>query len=266
MPELPEVETIRRDLEKYTLGKRIKEVIINNPKIIKEPKPQEFKKRVEGLTIKNISRKAKVLILELSSKDYVVIHLRLTGVLTYGEKKTEARVSFLLSDNKYLNLSDQRMLGEIRLVKDWKELKFIKELGPEPFQISLEEFKEMIKKKKMKIKSLLMDQKFISGVGNVYAAESLFRAGIHPLRLASSLKDEEINLLFEEIKNVLVEAIKFRGSSVDTYRDLSGEKGKFEDKLQVYGRENKPCLKCKTPIRRISLGGRGTYFCPKCQR
>jgi len=266
MPELPEVETIKKDLERIVLGKKIKELIVHSPKIIKELCPDEFRERLKSVIIKRIMRKAKVLILELSSGDFLVIHLRLTGVLTYGEKRPDSRVSFLLSDNKYLNLSDQRLLGEIRLVENWQELKFIKELGPEPFEIDLDRFKEMIRRKKMKRKPLLMDQTFISGVGNLYSAESLFRANIHPLRLTSSLKDEEIESLYKEIKDTLTEAIKFRGSSVDTYQDLSGERGRFEERLQVYAREDKPCLKCKTPIKRISLAGRGTYFCPKCQK
>jgi len=266
MPELPEVETIRRDLERTVLGKKIKEIIINNPKIIKEPSPGEFKKRLKDVVIKKIMRKAKVLILELTSGDFLVIHLRLTGVLTYGEKRADARINFLLSDNKYLNLSDQRLLGEIRIVKGWQELKFIKELGPEPFEIDENRFKEMVRRKKTKIKPLLMDQTFISGVGNIYAAEALFRAGIHPLRITSSLRDKEVESLYKEIKDILTEAIRYRGSSVDTYRDLSGEKGRFEKRLQVYRRENLTCFKCKTPIKRIVLGGRGTYFCPKCQK
>jgi formamidopyrimidine-DNA glycosylase len=141
-------------------------------------------------------------------------------------------------------------------------------MGPEPLEeeFTLEKFKTMLKAKKTKIKPLLMDQAFIAGVGNLYAAEALFSAGIHPQRSTNTLKDEEIKSLFLNMKRILKEAIKYRGSSVDTYRDTSGKKGGFEERLKVYGRENQPCFKCKTPIKRITLGGRGTYFCPHCQK
>ena len=265
MPELPEVETIKRDLEKVILGKKITEVCVHNPAVIRQPQEEKFKKGLEGAVIKNILRKAKVLILELSNAKALVVHLRMTGQLVYPGSGLKSRVSFHLSDGKNLDFNDQRLFGELHLLDDWRSLKFIQNLGPEPFDLSLKKFKEMLATKKTKIKALLLDQTFVSGVGNLYAAESLFRAKILPERPANSLSDKEKELLFKEIKDTLKEAIHYGGSSVDDYVRLSGERGNYAAHHKVYGREAKPCLVCKTPIKRIALAGRGTFFCPKCQ-
>jgi formamidopyrimidine-DNA glycosylase len=266
MPELPEVETIKRDLEKIIIGKKITEVCVHNPAVIREPSVDKFKKGLTGVSFKKVLRKAKVLILELSNGKSLVIHLKMTGQLVYPGGGKKARVSFHLSDGKILDFNDQRLFAELRLLDDWSSLKFIRGLGPEPFDLTPDKFKEMLAPKKTKIKPLLMDQTFVSGIGNLYAAEILFRAKIHPERPAQSLSDKEKELLFKEIREVLIEAIHHGGSSVDDYVRLSGKQGGYASYHRVYGRENKPCLVCKTPIERISLGGRGTYFCPKCQK
>jgi len=266
MPELPEVETIKRELEKAVLGKKITEVMVYHPKVIREPSVEKFKKELTGVTIKNTLRKAKLLILELSNGKSLAIHLKMTGQLVYPGDGAKARVSFRLSDGKLLDFNDQRLFAELRLIDDWNALKFIRGLGPEPFDISIGQFKEMLAKRKTKIKSLLMDQTVISGIGNLYAAEALFRAGIYPARPADSLNDQEKERLFKQIKDTLLEAIKYKGSSVDQYVQLSGNPGDYVKHHKVYDREGKPCLVCKTKIKRIALGGRGTYFCPKCQR
>lgn len=266
MPELPEVETIKRELEKAVLGKKITGVTVHNPKVIREPSADKFKKGLSGVTIKNILRKAKLLILELSNGKSLAIHLKMTGQLVYPGSGQAARVSFHLSDGKNLDFNDQRLFAELRLIDDWRKLKFIQGLGPEPFDITEEQFKGMLSAKKTKIKPLLMDQTFISGIGNLYAAEALFRARIYPERAANSLSDKEKMSLFKEIKDTLREAIEHRGSSVDQYVQLTGHPGGYAKYHKVYDREGKPCLVCKTPIKRIALAGRGTYFCPKCQK
>ncbi|MBN1913603.1 MAG: bifunctional DNA-formamidopyrimidine glycosylase/DNA-(apurinic or apyrimidinic site) lyase [Candidatus Omnitrophica bacterium] len=266
MPELPEVETIKRELQKTVLGKRITRVCIHRPVVIREPPADQFKKGVEGRLIKNILRKAKVLILELSNGKSLVIHLKMTGQLVYPGDGKSSRVSFLLSGGKYLDFNDQRLFAELRLLDDWKELKFIQNLGPEPFAISEEEFIKMVSGKKARIKPLLLDQSFISGIGNLYAAEALFRAGIYPGRQAFSLSDKEKRLLYKTIIGILKDAIKHKGSSVDQYVRVTGKPGNYVKFHRVYDRLGKPCFICKTPIKRIALGGRGTYFCPKCQR
>jgi formamidopyrimidine-DNA glycosylase len=266
MPELPEVETIKRELEKSLLGKKITEVCVHNPIVVREPSVAKFKSGLEGSSIKKILRKAKVLILELSNGRALVIHLKMTGQLVYPGNGKDARVIFRLADGKTLDFNDRRLFAELRLLDDWHSFKFIQSLGPEPFDLSQEQFNSMLAKKRTRIKPLLMDQGFISGVGNLYAAEVLFRSRINPERSASSLSDKERELLFEELKKTLIEAIEHRGSSVDQYVQLSGEPGDYVRFHKVYDREGKPCLFCKTPIKRTSLGGRGTYFCPRCQR
>lgn len=266
MPELPEVETIKRDLTKALLGKKIAEVHIHNSAVIRQPSPDKFKQGLTGATIKNILRKAKVLIFELSNGKSLVIHLKMTGQLVYPGNGKNSRVTFRFSDGKSLEFNDQRLFGELRLMDNWRDLLFIQSLGPEPFDISIGQFKEMLLLKKTKIKPLLMDQTFISGIGNLYAAEVLFRAGLHPQRSAASLSDKEKEGLFKEIKDTLKEAIKYKGSSLDQYVRLSGQPGSYVKYHKVYGREGKACFICKNPIKRITQGGRGTYFCPKCQR
>ncbi|MDD5195472.1 MAG: bifunctional DNA-formamidopyrimidine glycosylase/DNA-(apurinic or apyrimidinic site) lyase [Candidatus Omnitrophica bacterium] len=267
MPELPEVETIKRELEKAVVGKKITAVVINDGRVIREPSPEKFKKELQGLEIKKVLRRAKVLILELSNGKSLVIHLKMTGQLIYpGKGAKESRVIFALSGGKTLDFNDRRIFAELKLLDDWKNLKFIRSLGPEPYDITPEQFKKMLDSKKTKIKPLLMDQAFISGIGNIYGAEALFRAHINPERSASSLSDKEKEILYKEIIDTLNEAIEHKGSSVDQYVQLSGAPGSYIKYHKVYDREGKPCLRCKTTIKRIALGGRGTYFCPKCQR
>lgn len=266
MPELPEVETIKRELENAILGKKITEVCVHQARVIREPSPGKFKKGLAGATIKNIRRKAKVLILELSNGKALVIHLKMTGQLIYPGNGKASRVSFRLNDGKILDFNDQRLFAELRLLDDWSKLKFIRGLGPEPFEINARDFKKMLAAKKTRIKPLLMDQTFISGIGNLYAAEALFAAGIDPRRPSCSLTDKEKEKLFKAIPDILRLAIEHKGSSVDQYVQLTGKPGGYVKFHKVYDRKGLPCLVCKTPISRIALGGRGTYFCPKCQK
>jgi len=266
MPELPEVETIKRDLEKIIPGKKIVKVRINQPAVIRQISPEKFKQGLEGRTIKNILRRAKMLILELSGGKALVIHLKMTGQLVYPGGGKNSRVEFLLSDGKSMDFNDQRLFAELRLMDDWRSLEFIKNLGPEPFDLGPEEFKKMFGSKRTRIKPLLMDQTFISGIGNLYASEILFRAGIDPVRPAVSLSDKEKETLLKRINEVLAEAIKSGGSSIDDYVRLSGVKGDYSRHHRVYGKQGKPCPVCGTLIKRTVLGGRGTFFCPKCQR
>ena len=210
MPELPEVETIKRELQRAVLRKKIVEVKINNPKVIKQPKSKDFTAGLKNTTIKNILRKGKLLILELSSGKSLLIHLKMTGQLIYPGHARQSRVSFRFSDNKWLDFNDRRLLGELRLLDDWRFLRFIKELGPEPLDLTLHQFQNMLAGKKTKIKPLLMDQTFIAGIGNLYAAEALFRARIYPERPSASLSDKEKETLFKEINAVLSEAINIK--------------------------------------------------------
>ena len=271
MPELPEVETIKNDLLKTVCGEKIVQVLIHNPKVIREPAPGIFKKSLEGLSINCIFRRGKLLILELSNRKFLTVHFKMTGQLvlllpgSIAPEKTSSRVSFYLSSGRILDFNDQRLFGELRLIDDWQKLSFIQKLGPEPFDLTSADFKDMLLKRKTEIKPLLLDQSFISGIGNIYAAEILFCAKINPQRPARSLVNAEGVVLYQEIKKVLKSAIKHGVSSVDDYVRVSGKNGDYARFHQVYGRAGKPCFVCLQPVERITQGGRGTYFCPKCQ-
>jgi formamidopyrimidine-DNA glycosylase len=265
MPELPEVETIKSDLQKIVLGKKITQVYIYNSKVIRQPAPQVFKKLVEGARIKGVLRRGKLLILELSTGKFLTVHFKMTGQLVTPGGASSSRVSFKLDDGSLLDFNDQRLFGELRLVDDWRKLSFVQRLGPEPFDLTFMDFKDMLLKRKTGIKPLLLDQSFIAGIGNIYAAEILFYAKINPLRSAQNLTLPEQRVLYKEMHKVLRNAIKHGGSSVDDYVRVSGRNGDYARFHQVYGRKDKPCLVCATLIKRITQGGRGTFFCPKCQ-
>ena len=267
MPELPEVETIKRDLDQVVVGKKIIRVSVYNPKVIRQPSSLKFKQGLTGARINRVLRRGKVLIMELSNAKSLAIHLKMTGQLIYpGLKQKETRVIFHLSSGKDLVFNDQRLFGDLRLLDDWRNLRFIQGLGPEPKDLTLIQFQDMLSRKKTKIKPLLMDQKFISGIGNLYAAEILFSAKINPQRKSCELFAREKEALFNAMQDILTEAVDCGGSSVDDYVRLSGGKGDYKKYHRVYAREGKPCLVCKSLIKRSALGGRGTYFCPKCQK
>lgn len=274
MPELPEVETIRKDLERRVKGKRVEKIIIKNEKFIKMPSlPSDFITRIEGRILSKIKRRGKYLILELDSKDNLIIHLKLTGRLIYSSKREElayTRVVFLFQDETQLSFTDIRGFGGLWLIPDEEFLMvpFLQNLGPEPLEddFTLDKFKTLLKGKKGKIKPLLMDQTFIAGIGNIYSQEALFLAGIHPKRNSNTLVDREIKDLYSNLLAVLREAISYRGSSVDAYVDLNGKKGDYESHLRVYGRQGKACPRCGAVIEKIKISGRGTCFCPVCQK
>ena len=268
MPELPEVETIRRELQAAVRGKKIEGVQILNAKVVRSPAQALFRKGITGRTIRAIHRRAKLLALELSGKKFLTVHLKMTGQFIYPETSPvkETRVVFRFSDKTSLAFRDRRMFGELRLVDDWLALSFVRSLGPEPQDLTQKQFSALLAGRKTKIKPLLMDQTVIAGIGNLYAAEALFRAKIMPDRSAGALSDKEQSLLFREIRATLKEATLHKGSSVDQYVQLTGEPGEYVPYHKVYDRQGQPCRRCKTKIKRTTLGGRGTYFCPRCQK
>jgi len=200
-------------------------------------------------------------------KSFIIFHLRISGwVMLSRDIEKFSRVIFRLSDGTMLEFCDQRALGEIRLVNDWRDLPVIKKMGPEIFDLKKEEFIELFKEKKTKIKPLLMDQSFLAGIGNAYAQEAVFCAGIHPERGTDSLSKKDINKIYDCLTAILKEAIKKKGSSLDTYRQINGTPGNYAPLLKVYGRKDKPCFRCGYSIEKKVIGGRGTYFCPHCQK
>lgn len=266
MPELPEVETIRLQLCANVLGKKIKEVVIKDARVIKGVSKADFKSKVEHKIVKNVIRRGKVLILELASNLYLIIHLRISGWLVLSKTYEKfCRVGLVLNNGKILNFCDSRVLGEIKLTDNWHNLSIIKRMGPEPLTLKKDAFRCFFRGRKTQIKPLLMDQTFLAGIGNIYAQEAVFCAGIHPKRKADSLNKQELGKLYSCLVRILNKAIIKKGSSVDTYRQVSGESGGYLSFLKVYQRENKTCFLCGSLIKRIVAGGRGTYFCPKCQ-
>jgi formamidopyrimidine-DNA glycosylase len=279
MPELPEVETIRRDLHRKIKDKEIKFVTVNTPKIVKEPPISEFCTQIEGKVFKNINRRGKYLVIELDSGKKLVIHLGMTGLLIYPFNEDSKKIInvkhnhlvFTFIDGTKLIFNDVRKFGKIYLVSNLNKIKGMAKLGLDPLDDCFKEeiFVQILnKKKKSKIKSFLMNQEFITGLGNIYVNEVLYRANIHPLRKISSLHKEEIGNLYQQIKLVLNEAIKSGGSTVadEAYLNTDGEKGKFAEKLQVYARKGEPCVKCGHSIDVVRIEGRSSFICPQCQK
>lgn len=274
MPELPEVETIRKELVQLIQGKKIKEVLVLENTPLRGFPPSHFREALKEREVKEVGRRGKILLLNIPPY-FLLVHLKLTGRLLFSEKKLEGFppftcVTFIFSSGESLVFTDKRKFGYIKLVSEeelWQTPE-IASLGPEPLEekFTFEDFlKALSKKRKGRIKSILMEQKVISGLGNIYAAEVLFFAGVHPERELSTLSWKELEKIYQGIKEILPQAILKKGSSVDEYVDVFGKKGDYVPHLKVYGRKNKPCYRCGTPIEVIKLGGRGSYFCPKCQ-
>jgi formamidopyrimidine-DNA glycosylase len=243
MPELPEVETIRRQLEKKIVGKKI-----------------------SRKKIKAVRRRAKILIIDFDDGSCFIFHLKLTGQLIFnGKTLPYTRKVFKFEDGTWLTFNDVRKFGwwkEIEKGSSEKE----KEFGPEPLEMNRLNFIEIIKRHpRARIKPLLMNQKVIAGIGNIYSDEILFASNIHPARLAGSLSREEKVRLFENIKRILTLAIKLRGSSVEHYFDLEGKKGTFAQEHKVYQKEGQSCPKCGAIIEKTKIGGRSSRYCPRCQ-
>ena len=275
MPELPEVETIRRSLEEKISGLAITGVDIYLERIIKEPASVGvFKEIVAGKKIEKLDRIGKYLLLYLSDGYVMVIHLRMTGrllyVAQYEDVTKHTHLIFQLSNDYHLRFLDIRQFGTIYLLKE-EELKTIKGLavlGPEPLSenFSAALLNERLRKKVKKIKQVLLDQDVVAGLGNIYADEVLFEAGILPDRKANTLTEDEISKLYQSIVKVIKEAICHRGTSFRDYVDGEGEKGDHQNHLKVYQRTNQPCNRCQCHIKREKIAGRSSHFCLGCQR
>ncbi len=289
MPELPEVETIRLGLQKYLVGQRIEKLEVRLPKIF-----QGSAKQIEGAKIIGVRRFGKGLVIDLSNNYSLAIHIKLTGQLIYRGPETAkvvnvskekiggelpnkwTHVIFKLDKNSFLYYNDLRQFGWIKIVKtdDVKNLPFFKELGPEPpvaasigvQPLTQELFEGVIKSSNVAIKPLLMDQKKIGGIGNIYANDALFDARIDPRRRAKTLSDEEIKILYDSILKVLKLGLKEGGATEVNFVNALGQEGGYQNHFLVYGREGEKCKRCGETIKKIKLGGRGSYFCPVCQK
>jgi len=243
MPELPEVETIKNQLENKLKGKKL-----------------------NGKTVVHVRRRGKILIIEFKDKTSLVFHLKLTGQLLINiEPSKHTRKVFIFDDKTKLIFNDARKFGWFKVMSIQELFNIEKKLGPEPLEIKQKAFKSLIQAKpNSKIKSLLMDQSIIAGIGNIYASEILFASKIRPDKLTKELKEDEQEKIFIAMRSIFKKAIKLGGSSIKDYVDISGNKGDYEKYHKVYRKEK--CFVCGSKIEKIKLSGRSTYFCLKCQK
>ena len=262
MPELPEVETVVRTLAPKLTGRRIVDAQFSSKHVVRQ-KFSMLRGRVRDQPVKSVRRHGKFIVLELE-RGFLTIHLGMTGkLLLDNEPGPYARAVFEL-DRGLLVYDDIRHFGRI----EWsaKLLERAAALGPDALEISLEDFLKLLAKRHSRIKPLLLNQRFLRGMGNIYTDEALFEARIHPRALASSLSKQRAARLHRAMVEILETAIRLKGSSISNYVDAEGKKGSFQLQHQVYGRAGEPCAICGTAIRRIVVGQRGTHYCPKCQR
>lgn len=279
VPELPEVETIRLGLQKYLVGHKIVDVEVKLKKML-----HGEVRNIIGARVTDVRRFGKGLVIDLDNGYSIASHIKLTGQFIYrdgktrGEEVSEQKVGtvpnkwthviFRLDKGAVLYYNDLRQFGWIKIVKtdEVKSLPFFKELGPEFLSnLTIQQFSNIVSKSNSPIKSLLIDQKKMSGVGNIYANDALFYAKIDPRRKAKTLTDVQIKKLYDAILHVLKEGLKYGGATELNFVNALGQEGKYQDHFLVYGREGKPCRVCNTPIKKFKLAGRGTYMCSHCQ-
>jgi formamidopyrimidine-DNA glycosylase len=280
VPELPEVETIARELAPLVVGATISGVWTDWPRAIRYPEPGEFARRIVGREILAVGRRAKWLVLSLSGDMVLAIQVKMTGQLFVLQAGTvhdrHVHLRFELADGRWILFRDVRKFGRVGLYRRDEvgailgpddEGELFGKHGPEPLsdEFTLRVFRERLRRRKGRLKALLLDQAFIAGVGNIYADEALWRARLHPLRSAATLRPSDERRLYLGLRSVLTEAIERRGSSIDDYTAPEGD-GEMQDFLDVYQRTGSPCPRCGRPVRRIVLGQRGTHFCSWCQR
>ncbi|GBE57746.1 formamidopyrimidine-DNA glycosylase [bacterium BMS3Abin01] len=274
MPELPEVETIRRQLDPLVRDRIIGRVEIPDPTVAAPWSAARFRRAISGKRIQRLTRRGKYLRFELADGETLVIHLRMTGRLTHlerrpgGDRRRHLRLLLHLDDGTFIAFHDTRRLGKAFIIPAGDSRAYWQKLGPEPLGRSFTPARlaKMTAGRDRQIKTLLMDQSFIAGIGNIYADEALFDAGIDPRRPAGKLTQPEITRLHSSIRKTLKKAIRLEGSSIDSYVNARGEKGGFQETFQVHRRQGEPCPRCGHTIEKIRVGGRGTYFCPYCQK
>lgn len=288
MPELPEVETVRRGLHELIIGRTVKKVVHDTPKSFPNA-AVDVEQFLINSEVVDVRRRAKVLLIDLSTEYTLVIHLKMTGQLVFraadvafgaghpndsliGELPDRStRVTFTFADGSHLFFNDQRKFGWVRLLPtiEVPNIDFMQKVGPEPLEhdFTPQQFTERFKRRaKSPIKAALLDQTVIAGVGNIYADESLWGAKIHPLRKVASITDQEFELLYHELRDVMNLSIEKGGSTDRNYVNAEGKKGSYIDFARVFRQEGKPCPRCGTIIIKFKAAGRGTHICPNCQR
>lgn len=270
MPELPEVETVRRSLERLLLGQTVARVEVREPRL-RQPVAPGFARLLTGRTIQQIRRRGKYLLFSLDNRQVWLVHLGMTGRLLVEEANgallPHDHILIFLQNNRRVRYHDPRRFG-LMAVGEEHDLTARLGLGVEPLSSDLtaEYLWTKTQSSRRAIKDLLMDQAVIAGIGNIYASEILFRARVRPLRPAETLSVETVKQIVGATKTVLRQAIRYRGSSISDYRDGEGNPGGFQARLYVYDRAGLPCRRCRTPIQRETHGGRSAYWCPNCQR
>ena len=275
MPELPEVETIRRGLSKAMTGQLINEVIVRRTDL-RRPLPDGFVETVRGKKILTIDRRAKYLLMRLENDVVVLIHLGMSGrmVIELGTdphipNRKHEHIVFVLENDNIIRFSDPRRFGlmELSHAKNLSSHQLLKDIGPEPLSIEFNglTLANRLQGRKTPIKSVLLDQRVVAGLGNIYVCEGLFMAGLSPMRSANTITLKQASILVKKTKELLLDAIESGGSTLKDHVGATGEMGYFQHKFKVYGRAGHPCPICEEPVRRIVQAGRSTFFCSKCQ-
>jgi formamidopyrimidine-DNA glycosylase len=276
MPELPEVETVARGLQRSIAGRRIVSIVLGKTDFIDNP--AEIEKELPGRTIRVVERYGKFLLLRLTqtigtpdaAEAALLVHLGMTGMLQprdasqLHEKHTH--VVMLLDDGRELHYVDPRRFGRMAYLAGEVLQKELLRFGADPLETGLPEFVKRIRSRRTRIKALLLDQSVLRGVGNIYADESLWKAKIHPAKLGANLLEEQVTLLYKSLQKILRDAIVMHGSSISDFLDAEGQPGEYQRHHQVYGREGKKCFRCSTKIRRGIVAGRSSFYCSGCQK
>ena len=286
MPELPEVESLRRILARSAIGLTIVSAKVLEPRLRRKVS-RDLEAAVAGRRIEALARRAKYLILQLAGGDALLVHLGMSGSLTHRPGNAPAggpefsdhdesldpahdHVEFRLDDGSRIVYNDPRRFGLLKLVPagTLEATVELRGLGPEPLgkAFSADYLALKARGRRVAIKNLLMDQRIVAGIGNIYAAEILFRAAVRPTRRSGRLSRAEFGRITEATRSILREAIGKRGTTFRSYRDSRGQPGGFSSRLRVYGREGQPCYTCSTPIRNVIVGQRASFFCPQCQK
>jgi formamidopyrimidine-DNA glycosylase len=271
VPELPEVETLARDLQGLLVGAEIEAVKVCWSRTVAVPTAEALTEQLPRRSIVGVSRRGKFLVISLSDSSYLLIHLRMSGQLRVEPASCSpdghARLIFQLTDGRQLVFSDTRKFGRVYWTRDPCDV--VGDLGPEPLaeDFTLHDFAAALTRRRGAIKPLLLNQRFLAGLGNIYTDEALFLAGLHPLRKADTLTAAEVERLYRAIREVLGQAIDSRGTTLDDerYLDAEGWPGRYGELLRVYHRAGEPCPRCGEPIERIVVGGRSTHLCSRCQ-
>lgn len=274
MPELPETETIARDLDRAIAGRTVESAKVARPDVLREVSPRTFSRRLKGVRILRSWRRAKLIVTDLSSGDRLVVQPRFTGAMIVEDESSDpslfrySTLKLRLDDGRGLHYCDVRRLGTVALMNEQRFGEYAGALGIEPLDQTFTgpQLSGVLRVSSQPVKKVLMDQKRVAGIGNIYANEALWRAGIDPSRAASSIDAASAARLRDEIVHVLEESIEARGTSFRDYRDARGERGSFAEQLQAYGRGGEPCLRCGSKlILTHAIDGRATVFCARCQ-